>query len=363
MGRREEGEEEMTEFSDVEGPAVKTTAEGPLVTIELNRPRVLNSLNLDMIRMITDSLETAQNDGSCKWVILCGSGEKAFCAGGDVKMVTRSVKEGDFSAAERFFEEEYALDLLIHRFPKPLVVIADGIAMGGGLGLAAGANMVIATERTRMAMPETGIGFFPDVGATGWLFTKCPKGYPEFLGLTGHELKGADAVRCGLASHLVRSDALRTLVDTLRALPNSIPLEEALPAIHSLVERECEQEIPEEARMDRWIEKHFSGKASFGEILNSLKNSHPGNRFCQEVLETLAKRSPTALMLTFLLLRLNKGRPLETVFQAERRAAAFMIRHPDYLEGVRAQVIKKDHHPNWTPRGVDEVEDLLKIVY
>jgi enoyl-CoA hydratase/carnithine racemase len=235
--------------------------------------------------------------------------------------------------------------------------------MGGGLGLAAGADMVIATERTRMAMPETGIGFFPDVGATGWLFTKCPKGYPEFLGLTGHEFKGADAVRCGMASHLVRSDALKTLVDKWRALPNSIPSEKVRPAIRSLVEKGCEQEIRKRRQMDEWIEKHFSDKASFREILDSLKNGHPGKRFCQEAMETLAKRSPTALMLTFLLLRRNKGRPLEAVFETERRAAAFMIRHPDYLEGARAQVIEKDHHPNWTPRGVHVVEDLLKIVY
>lgn len=360
----EAGEEGMTEFSDVKGPAVRTTAEGPLVTIELNRPHVLNSLSLDMIRIIRDSLEEAESEESCKCVLLCGSGEKAFCAGGDIKTVARSVEKGDFSAAERFFEEEYALDLLIHRFPKALVVIADGITMGGGLGLAAGADMVIATERTRMAMPETGIGFFPDVGATGWLFTRCPKGYPEFLGLTGHELKGADSVRCGMASHLVRSEALKALVNEWRALLTSISsAEEALSAMRTIVAKECEREIPEEPQMDVWIEEHFSGKSSFREILDSLKNSHTGKRFCQEVLETLAKHSPTALMLTFLLLRLNQGRPLEEVFQAERRAAAFMIRHPDCLEGVRAQVIEKDHHPNWTPRGIDEVEDLLKILY
>jgi enoyl-CoA hydratase/carnithine racemase len=338
--------------------------EGPMVTIELNRPHVLNSLNLDMIRMIRDSIEEAQSEAFCKCVMLCGAGEKAFCAGGDIKMVTRSVAEGDFDAAERFFEEEYALDLLIHQFPKALVVIADGITMGGGLGLAAAADVVIATERTRMAMPETGIGFFPDVGATGWLFTKCPKGYPEFLGLTGHELEGADMVRCGMATHLFKSEAVTDLVKALRRLPRSISTERkgAISAIRALVDERCEREIPVEPQMDAWIEKHFSEKSSFREIIDSLTACRSGDNVCQETLQTLAKRSPTALLLTFLLLRLNQGRPLEEVFQAERRAAAFMIRHPDYLEGVRAQVIEKDHHPNWTPRGVEEVEDLLKIV-
>jgi enoyl-CoA hydratase/carnithine racemase len=355
----------MTEFADVEGPVVKTMTEGPLVTIELNRPRVLNSLNLDMIRMIRDSLEDAKSEESCKYVLLCGAGEKAFCAGGDIKMVTRSVTEGDFDVAERFFEEEYALDLLIHQFPKVVVVIADGITMGGGLGLAAGADVVIATEHTRMAMPETGIGFFPDVGATGWLFTKCPKGYPEFLGLTGHELEGAHTVRCGMASHLFKSEAVMALVEALRRLPRSIPSEKkgGLSTIRALVDEACEREIPTEPQMDAWIEKHFSDKSSFPEIIDSLRACRSGNNFCQETLQTVAKRSPTALMLTFLLLRLNQGRPLKEVFQAEQRAASFMIRHPDYLEGVRAQVIEKDRHPNWTPRGIDEVEDLLKIVY
>jgi enoyl-CoA hydratase/carnithine racemase len=359
-----DGEENMTEFDGVAEPVVKTDAEGSLLTIQLNRPRVLNSLNLDMIRMIRVSLEKAISEDSCKCVLLCGVGERAFCAGGDIKMLTCSVTEGDFHTAERFFEEEYMLDLFMHQFPKALVVIADGITMGGGLGLAAGADVVIATQRTRMAMPETGIGFFPDVGATGWLFTKCPKGYPEFLGLTGYELKGADTVHCGMASHLFRSEALEGLVEALKTLPESLDAEKEVgrTAVCSLVKDRCEKPIPSSSHRDRWIEKHFSNKSSLREILDSLHGCQSGNPFCQDVLQNLAKRSPTALVLSFELLRLNEGRPLEQVFQVERKAASFMIRHPDYLEGVRAQVIEKGHRPRWNPKTIEEVQDLRKIL-
>ena len=123
-------------------------------------------------------------------MVICGAGDRGFCAGGDLKELTRAVQAGAVHLADQFFREEYALDLMIHQCPKPVVVLAHGITMGGGLGLAAGADLVVATEATRMAMPETRIGFFPDVGGTGWLFTKCPPGYPEYLALTGYELAG-----------------------------------------------------------------------------------------------------------------------------------------------------------------------------
>jgi enoyl-CoA hydratase/carnithine racemase len=155
---------------------------GSTMTIMLNRPELLNSLNHEMVRLLTDYFNEAASLDEVHCVVLAGNSERAFCAGGDVKAVIRLVHEGAVEDAVQFFSDEYDLDRLIHRFPKPVVVIADGITMGGGLGLAAGADLIIATENTIMAMPETRIGFFPDVGATGWLFEKCPPGYPEFLG-------------------------------------------------------------------------------------------------------------------------------------------------------------------------------------
>jgi hypothetical protein len=156
-----------------------------MMSIRLNRPRALNSLNTEMVRLTGQALHAAEGDDSAGFVVLRGTGDKGFCAGGDIKALAMAAKSRRLREAYEFFDAEYALDLRIHRFPKAVVVLADGITMGGGLGLSAGADAVVGTERTRMAMPESRIGLFPDVGATGWLFKKCPEGYPEFLPLTG----------------------------------------------------------------------------------------------------------------------------------------------------------------------------------
>ncbi len=186
-----------------------------MMAITLNRPHVINSLTTEMVRLIRVAAEEAEADPRFQFVLLSGTGNKGFCAGGDIKRLTSAAREKAFERAELFFHEEYALDLYLFYFPKPVVVLADGITMGGGLGLSAGADLVIATEKTIMAMPETRIGFFPDVGATGWLFRKSPKGYPEYLALTGHELKGAECIRLGLANGLTSSARLKQIWEVL----------------------------------------------------------------------------------------------------------------------------------------------------
>jgi enoyl-CoA hydratase len=345
----------------VEGPVVKATVDGPLMTIELNRPRVINSLNSEMIGLIRGFLEKAHSKTDCKCVLLCGAGDRGFCAGGDIKALGRWAMDGDFASAERFFEKEYALDLYIHEFAKPLLVLADGITMGGGLGLAAGASWVIATERTRMAMPETGIGFFPDVGATRWLLDKCPEGYPEFLGLSGYEMRGADAVCAGLATHLIPSEVSEDIAEELKRLPNRVFEKEdkGLSAIRSLLDPYGMPSVDCFAERDVWIKKHFSDQASLRQVFDSLRASALEDRFAQEILEILMNRSPTALALTFKLLRDNATRPLKEVFQVEHKAAAFMIRHPDYREGIRAQILEKDHRPRWNPKTMEQVGDFI----
>ena len=160
---------------------------GRLLSLVLNRPRVLNTLNPEMIRRLRRVLAATSADDAVRLILLSGAGERGFCAGGDLKELARAVQDGAIDRADQFFREEYALDLLVHQYPKPVVILADGITMGGGLGLAAGADLVVATERSRMAMPETRIGFFPDVGATGWLF-RLSAGLPRISG--PHRLRG-----------------------------------------------------------------------------------------------------------------------------------------------------------------------------
>ncbi|MGD8382478.1 MAG: enoyl-CoA hydratase/isomerase family protein, partial [Syntrophobacterales bacterium] len=205
----------MNEFKDQSESTVLVHRHPWMASIVLNRPRVLNSLDLEMIRFIDRALDEIEVDQNIEFVLFSGAGERGLCAGGDVKALAQAIQQKLSPTAEQILEEEYDLCLRLHRFPKPLIALADGITMGAGLGLAAAADLVVATERTRMAMPETRIGFFPDVGATGWMFAKCPKGYPEYLGLTGYEMVGAEAARTGFASHVVQSERLSEFITVL----------------------------------------------------------------------------------------------------------------------------------------------------
>jgi enoyl-CoA hydratase len=328
-----------------------------LLALALNRPQVLNTLNLEMVRLLRRALDEALADDRVRLVLLGGARDQAFCAGGDLKELARAVREGAPDRDHRFFREEYALDLLVHRFPKPVVVLAHGITMGGGLGLAAGADLVVATEGSRMAMPETRIGFFPDVGATGWLFAKCPPGYPEYLALTGYELAGPECVRLGLATHLVPAARWPELRRALEAWPARLSRDRAAAAaqLRARLAAFAAPAITPRPQLDAWVAEHFAGQASLKEIMDSLHSCSLEVPECREVLSRLGERSPTALALTLKLLRANQGRPLEEVFQREALAAYFMVQHPDYLEGIRARLIDKDDEPRWQPANIAEV--------
>lgn len=291
---------------------------------------------------------------------MSGAGERAFCAGGDLKELLWAVAGRVLERTDEFFREEYALDLLIHQFPKPVIVLADGITMGGGLGLAAGADLVVATERSRLAMPETRIGFFPDVGATGWLFAKCPPGYPEYLALTGYEMAGGEGVRLGLASHLVRSARLAELQEALGQLSEGLSpdKDEAVRQLTELVDSYAEKELPSRPELDAWVAEHFAGKQTLGDLVASLRQCSLELNWCAEVFQSLSERSPTALALTLQLLRANEGRPLPEVLARETRAGRFMIQQPDYLEGIRARLIDRDDQPRWQPGSIEELAGL-----
>jgi enoyl-CoA hydratase len=350
----------MLHMSDHNDSPVLLNQYSGLMTLTLNRPRVLNTLNLDMIRGLRRGLESALADDHICLVLISGAGERGFCAGGDLKELTRAVTDGAIDRADQFFREEYALDLKIHQFPKPVVVLVHGITMGGGLGLAAGADLAVATEATRMAMPETRIGFFPDVGATGWLFAKCPPGYPEYLTLTGYELAGPECVRLGLATHLVPSARLPELRRALESCAAQLPTPkpDAVKALRQVLTPFVLRDIPAKPELDAWVREHFAGKNSLKEILAALNQCGLESQRCEDVFCRLGERSPTALAVTLQLLRANAGRPLPEVFAREALAARFMITHPDYLEGIRARIIDKDDQPRWQPATLAEVGTL-----
>ncbi|MFO7569395.1 MAG: enoyl-CoA hydratase/isomerase family protein [Smithellaceae bacterium] len=328
-----------------------------MMSIVLNRPRVINSLSEDMIDRIDALLDQAIADDQCRFVLFYSTSEKGFCAGGDVKVLARLGARGHYEKLDSFFRKEYALDLRLHLFCKPVVVVADGITMGGGLGITAGADVRIATDRTRMAMPETRIGFFPDVGATGWMFSRCPEGYPEYLGLTGYEMQGRECVRLGLANYYMPSGNIPLLIDALEQYEpdGRFSKEETTEKIIGKVSGYFNQVIPADQDMDRWVAKYFAGKSDLLRLLNSLSQCTEQQTHCAEVFSSINERSPTALVLALRLMRYNEGRAITDVFATELNAARFITRHPDYIEGIRARLIDRDDRPVWKPDRINQV--------
>lgn len=328
------------------------------LSIILNRSRAINSLSEAMIDRIDGLLSEAAADEECRFVLFYSSSPKGFCAGGDVKELARLGSIGHYDKVDSFFRKEYGLDLKIHLFPKPVIVIADGITMGGGLGIAAGAGISIATQRTRMAMPETRIGFFPDVGSTGWMFARCPKGYPEYLGLTGYDMTGSECVRLGFATHFMKSEEIPRLIDLLENDEMEAGKDKQRMRENLLIKISgfLDFNIPVNPDRDVWVEKYFAGKSDIREILEPLSRCHEQEDHCSEVFTSIAERSPTALVLTLQLLRHNEGRSIADVLATELKAAEFITRQPDYIEGVRARLVDRDDNPKWMPDSIDKVD-------
>ena len=332
-----------------------------MMHIILNRPEAINSLTLQMVRAVARALRVAKGDDGTRLVLLSGSGGRGFCAGGDVKLLARAAQEHNVEPAIRFLKEENDLDLAVHLFPKPVAVIAHGVTMGGGLGIAAGADVVAAAETTRMAMPETRIGFFPDVGATGWLFRKCPRGYPEFLGLTGYELTGVECVRVGLASCLIPSSKIADAIDALeRHAPGLASDRPAAAAeLKEIIRTFTLKDIPENPEMDKWVEEYFADKTSVTGLLDDLKSCSRKSGLCEGVFSRLSERSPTAVVATLMCLRRDEGRDLREVYRSDLKVARYLMAQHDFREGVRARLIDRDNSPHWRPDTFEEAAAMV----
>jgi len=313
----------MEERLSAAGGELAATIRAGVATVTLNRPQALNALSYGMIRGLADWLDAWERDDRVQSIVLRGAGEKAFCAGGDVRALHASITgKGGADVHRDFFEVEYALDFRIHTYPKPIAAIIDGIVMGGGMGLAQGAALRLVGERTRMAMPETVIGMFPDVGGTYFL-SRCPGETGTYLGLIGPTLHAADAIYCGLADAYIGPAA---------------PLEPALAALRPA------------------IDHHFAhDRVSY--ILASLGNeSGPAFRdWAVRTREALEKRSPTMLAVTLEALRRAASMPLEECLRMELDLVRATIEHGDIVEGIRAQIIDKDGEPRWNPERIEQV--------
>ncbi len=344
-------------------PHVHADVRGQLGLITLNRPQALNALSLGMVRDITTALLHWRDDAQVRAVLLRGAAREgkapAFCAGGDIRFFREAAITGD-PRLEDFFTEEYALDHLIHGYPKPVIVLMDGVTMGGGMGLAQGASMRVVTEHSQLAMPETNIGFFPDVGG-GWFLSRCPGYHGEFLALTGQVMGAGDALAMGLADAFVDSAALPALVEALA----DQPIESAMQALATVNARA--QPAPASALHAHrtLIDQHFSlGTAR--EIVQSLElDPEP---YAQQIAAELRKRSP--LMLEVSLQQVRRARSMELA--DELRMERDMVRHAFHLragsaseaaEGIRALAVDKDRQPRWNPARLEDVSAAQVLTF
>jgi enoyl-CoA hydratase/carnithine racemase len=315
--------------------------DGRVGRIVLNRPQALNALDLAMIRACMAALTAWRDDPHVHAVVIEGAGKRAFCAGGDIRALRQYELDGEHERAETFFREEYALNLMIATYPKPYVALIDGICMGGGIGLSVHAPYRVATEHAAFAMPETAIGFFPDIGATFFL-PRLPGQIGRYLGLTGARMQGTDAVHAGLATQFTPRAELSALS---RALAHDGPgalaaYAAALPGF-SLA--------PERPVLDRCF-----AADTMGEIVRRLEAT--AGEWAAKTLATLRTVSPSALCWTLEALRRGADLTLPQCQAAELALTRTTMRHPDFVEGVRAMVVDKDRKPFWQPDRIENVE-------
>ncbi|MGW0468108.1 enoyl-CoA hydratase/isomerase family protein [Streptomyces sp. NPDC003027] len=325
-------------------PHVLLRTEGRAGFITLNRPRAINALTHPMVLRIDEALTAWERDPAVQTVVIDGAGERGLCAGGDIRAIHDDARAGG-SASPGFWRDEYRLNARIARFRKPYVAFMDGIVMGGGVGVSAHGSVRIVTERSRVAMPETGIGFVPDVGGT-YLLSRAPGELGTHLALTGTPVGAADALLTGLADHVVRSEDLPRLAAEL----TRAPAHEVVPGFARTPETSGEL-----AAQREWIDACYAAHTVETVIERLLDCGAPE---AKEAAATLLGRSPTALKVTLAALRrARRLDSLESVLDMEFRLSCAALSSHDLVEGIRAQVVDKDRDPRWSPSDLSAVTD------
>ncbi len=320
--------------------------------IRLNRPKALNSLTIPMVRAITAALDEFAADQTVASIVVMGEGERGFCAGGDIRAIHLSGRAGD-GLAETFWREEFRLNHRIANCPKPYVALMDGITMGGGVGLSSHGRHRIVTERTRLAMPETGIGYFPDIGAT-WLLPRTPGESGTWMALTGLDINASDAIHTGLADFYMPSSRLEEAVQRLTNLPEGSSSDDVDAVLRDLSEHPGEGRLQANTAMiDRAF--HFNRVEDIASALGAEEGE-----FAAETRRVMLTRSPTSLKLALRLLRAGRqSRTLGECLARELGACMHILHGPDFYEGVRAAVIDKDRNPKWSPPTIALVNDEM----
>ncbi|WP_025915949.1 enoyl-CoA hydratase/isomerase family protein [Herminiimonas sp. CN] len=339
---------------------VQISTENQIGCITLDRPKALNSLSLEMIRAITAALLAWRADAGIRAVLIRSSSEKAFCAGGDIRFfydVGTATPRGGSALLEDFFTEEYALNHLIHAYPKPYIALMDGVVMGGGMGVAQagpGSRLRIVTERTKMAMPEVNIGLFPDVGG-GYFLSHCAGQLGTYLGVSGEIIAAADALHAGLADVFVPSAQLPALTALLRSgheLDVRAVVRDFAACLSSPIAPEASMLATHRAAIDR----HFAADSVPAIVASLAQDDSP---FARKTLAVMQKRSPLMMCVTLEQIRRSAALDVADCLRMERSMVRHCFEHGEVIEGVRALVVDKDNAPQWNPATLAEVTPEL----
>jgi enoyl-CoA hydratase len=345
-------------------PAAVAETEGDLIVrregaagiIRLNRPKAINAMTYEMSLGIDAALDRFESDPAVAVVILEGAGERGLCAGGDIRGLYESSKAGG-DLGKMFWRQEYVMNARIAKYPKPYIAFMDGLVMGGGVGLSGHARHRVVTEKTKLAMPEVGLGFFPDVGGT-WLLTRIPGEIGTFFGLTGQTMNGPDAIFARFADAVVPSTKLPALREALTAVQPRATSAEVDKVIAGFATSESAGPVAaRQASIDGWF-----AHDRMEDIFSALKRDD--SEFAQSTLKALNEKSPRGMVVTLKLLRLARNAAsLEECLVREYRAALEVFRSDDFREGVRAAVIDKDRNPRWSPPRIEDVTPEMLAPY
>lgn len=337
-------------------PDLIVRREGAVGVMRLNRPKAINAVTLEMFRDVDKALDEFERDSGVGVILLEGAGDRGLCAGGDIRALYESSKVmGDLGKI--LWREEYILNARIAKFPKPYVSFMDGIVMGGGVGLSAHSSHRVVTERTKLAMPEVGLGFFPDVGGT-WLLSRSPGEIGTYFGLTGQTMNGPDAVYAGFADAVVPSGKLAALREALTNLRRGATAAEVKGVIAGYATGETSGPV---AAMRPQIDRWFSHDR-MQDIVAALQGD--SSELAQSTLKTLNEKSPRGMVVALKLLRLARvSSSLEQCLVREYRAALEVFASDDFREGVRAAVIEKDRNPKWSPAAIEMVTPEMVTPY
>lgn len=338
----------LAAVNDTTAGDVIVRREGAAGVLRLNRPKAINALTLGMVRDIVAGLDVFEADPGVSLVLLEGAGERGLCAGGDIRGLHDSAKAGG-DLGPVFWREEYILNARIPEFPKPYVAYMDGLVMGGGVGLSAHGAHRVVNEKTKMAMPEVGLGFFPDVGGT-WLLSRMPGEIGTYYALTAEPMNGADAIYAGAADVLIASRDWPALRDALANAPLQAKDKDVRAILDQFSAANIQAPIAKHREQIDLAFAHDTMEA----IVAALKQD--SSEFAQAALKALSEKSPTALKVTLELIRRARGsKSLRECLIREYNSALAVFDSAEFIEGVRAAIIDKDRNPKWSPAQLEDV--------